>query len=99
MKWAGLVLGLFLLVFLAQNWQPWLPVVILGQPVLTLPCGLGFLLAFSLGVLGSWLLDRWLRGLSPDKPEPIILEPEDVEYPRRRPSPAADDWDFADDWD
>jgi hypothetical protein len=99
MKWMGVVLGLFLLMFLGQNWQPWLPLIILGQPVFSIPFGLGFLLSFSLGILCSWGLDRWVKVLEQPKDEPIVLEPDDVEYPRRRPSSSEEDWDFADDWD
>ncbi len=102
MKWLGLGLGLWLLIFLVQNWQPLLPVVLFGQPVFALPLGLAFALAFVLGMACAWGLDRWLGNPQGGKAdvETIVLEPEDVEYPRRRPASAAEDeWDFVDDWD
>ncbi|MEN9217535.1 MAG: hypothetical protein Q6J33_00850 [Gloeomargarita sp. DG_2_bins_126] len=103
MKGLGLILGLLLLVFLGQNWQPWVPLVVLGQPVVPVSLGLGFCLSFLLGVCVSWGLDRWLTHPKRQRPqeaeEPIVLEPDYVEYPRRRPPPSEDEWDFADDWD
>jgi len=101
MKWVGLVLGVLLLGFLVQNWQPLLPVVVFGQPIFAIPLGLGFVLAFCLGILCAWGLNWWVEKSQHPKPEEevIVLEPEDVEYPRRRPPPSEDEWDFADDWD
>jgi uncharacterized integral membrane protein len=100
MKWLGLGLGLLFLVFLVQNWQPLLPVILFGQAAFVMPLGLAFLLAFSLGMACAWGLDRWVGMPKQLKPEveTIVLEPEDVQYPRRR-SPSEDEWDFVDDWD
>ncbi|MEN9217280.1 MAG: hypothetical protein Q6K90_08150, partial [Gloeomargarita sp. HHBFW_bins_162] len=85
MKWMGLILGVLLLIFLIQNWQPWVPLIILGQPIMAVPLGLGFLCAFILGLLCAWGLDQWFGGVqkhrSQDTDEPIVLEPDYIEYP------------------
>lgn len=101
LKGVQLTLAVVWGMLVVQNWQPWVPLVFLGQPLVTLPLGVAFGLASLAGWLTAWGLDKWLgQPPRPPEPEPIVLEPDYVEYPRKPPPPAddEDDWDFTEDW-
>ncbi|MCS6783509.1 MAG: hypothetical protein NZ482_10125 [Gloeomargarita sp. SKYG98] len=100
MRWVLVLLGAAWVALVIQNWQPFVPLVLFGQPVLTVPLGLAFGFTCLMGWVTAWGLDWWLgKPRRKSEPEPIVLEPDYVEYPRKSPPPAdEDEWDFTEDW-